>query len=471
MKSILLILVITSLLAAALHAETVKSTAADRKDVSVTIYNRNLGLVREVRTLSIPSGTVSLEFRDVASEINAKSVRVEAIKGLPGFTILEQNYEFDLMSPEKLMEKYVGRSVELMVKHPRTGAETVFAAELLSMKGGPVYRIDGKIHVGHPGRVVLPEIPGNLISRPTLIWLVDGKGGKGEIEASYLTSGMGWRADYVALLGKKDDAMDVTAWVTLTNTSGAGYEDAKLKLVAGEIHRAEQRRPKARGIYMVEAPAEMEMAEEELFEYHLYTLPRRTTIKDNQTKQVELLRANEVGVSKEYVLPLKFHHFGMPRTVTGEPVKEKIVVLLSFENTKKNNLGVPLPQGIFRFYKRDSEGNLQLIGEDRIDHTPKGEKITLTLGKAFDIVAERSLTDYEVISKGKVYEYAVKVTLRNAKKEDITVKVLEQVRGDWKILSASHDYEKESVAHIRFLVPVGKEGRSELTYRIRIKEF
>jgi hypothetical protein len=456
MKSFMAALVVTVLFCAAVRAETTKSTAAQRTDVSVTIYNRNLGLVREVRTLSIPSGAVSLEFQDVAREIDAKSVRVEAIKGLGGFTVLEQNYEFDLMSPEKLMEKYVGRSVELMVKHPQTGAETTLDAELLSMNGGPVYRIDGKIHVGHPGRVVLPEIPANLIARPTLVWLVTGKGGKGEIETSYLTAGMGWRADYVALLGEKDDVMDVTAWVTLTNTSG-------------EVHRVVERLPRAKGVYMAEAAVETEMAEEELFEYHLYTLPRRTTIKDNQTKQVEMLSADKVGVAKKYVLPAQSPRLGV--TQTGEPVKEKVTVLLDFENAKGNNLGIPLPAGIFRFYKKDSEGNLQLVGEDRIDHTPKGEKVTLTLGKAFDITAERVVTDYEVISKGKVYEYAVTVTLRNAKNEDITVDVLEQVRADWQVLSASHEYEKESASQIRFRVPVGREGTSELTYRMRIREF
>lgn len=471
MKTRLLILLVVVLVASSLHAGTVNSTAADRKDVSVTIYNMNVGLVREVRELSLPAGRVSLEFRDVASEINAKSVRVEALKGLKGFTVLEQNYEFDLMSPEKLMEKYVGRGIELVVKHPQTGEETAFEAELLSMKGGPVYRIGGKIHVGHPGRVVLPEIPVNLIPRPTLVWLVDGKGGRGEIETSYLTAGMSWRADYVALLGTKDETMDVTAWVTLTNTSGTGYEDAKLKLVAGEIHRAEQERRRPKGVYMAEAPVEMEMVEEELFEYHLYTLPRRTTLKENQTKQVELLRANKVGVVKEYVLPPAAHRFGLLRTNMGEPVKEKVVVLLNFENKRDNNLGVPLPQGIFRFYKKDSEGNLQLIGEDGIDHTPEGEKVTLTLGKAFDIVAERVMTDYEVITKGKVYEYGIKVTLRNAKEEDITVKVLEGMRADWKILSASHDYEKETAGQISFLVSVAGEGASELTYRVRINEF
>ncbi|UCF05740.1 MAG: DUF4139 domain-containing protein [bacterium] len=450
------------------QAEVRESTASDRHDVSVTIYNQNLGLVREVRSLTIPRGTVSLRFEDVTAGIDPTSVSVSVLGGLRDFMVLEQNYEYDLISPEKLMEKYVGRQVDLYVKHPQTGEERRVAATLLSTSGGPVYRIGEEIHVGYPGRVVLPELPENLIARPTLVWLLDSRGGDGRVEVSYLTSGMNWKADYVAVLDADDRTMNLTGWVTLTNTSGAGFENAKLKLVAGTIHRERKRMPRRTQAEYDALALKAGVVEEEFFEYHLYTLRRRTTLKDRQTKQVELLKAHDVGIDKEYVLPAGRMWFDR-RSRMGETVKEHITVMVHFENSKENNLGEPLPAGIFRMYKADSEGSLQLVGEDRIDHTPRGEKVSLQLGEAFDITAERVQVDYEVISRGKVYEYEYKITIRNAKKEDVTVKVIEQVPGDWEVLSSSHEPKKVSAHMVHFFIPVKAEGSSLLTYRVRIR--
>lgn len=455
------------LLASVVQADVLESTAGERSDVSVTVYNNNIGLVREVRALSISGGIVTLRFRDVTSGIDPTSVNVSVLDGLRGFAVLEQNYEFDLISPDKLLEKYVGRQVELYLRHPQTGEERVVGAELLSTNGGPVYRIGGRIHVGHPGRVVLPEMPENLIARPTLVWLLDSRGGRGEIEVSYLTSGMSWKADYVAVLDAGDTKMDLTGWVTLTNTSGTGFDSAKLKLVAGTIHRAKKPVPKWK-----RADAEVlalggGISEEELFEYHLYTLGRRTDLKDRQTKQVELLKASDVGVTKEYVLPDNVMRF-TSRSRLQETVKEHVAVAMHFVNSTGNNLGEPLPAGIFRIYKADSEGSLQLVGEDRIDHTPRNEEIWLELGEAFDITAERVQTDFEVIARGAVYEYGYKVTLKNAKKEDVTVKVVERIPGDWKMISTSHEAKKVSAYRVHFLVPVEAEGTAVLKYRVRI---
>ncbi len=452
------------------YAQTIESTAEERKDVSVTVYNENLGLIREVRELKLPAGVLSLRFQDVASRIDPTSVNVEVLRGLRDFMVLEQNYEFDLISPNKLMEKYIGRVIELVVKHPQTGKESSLSAKLLSMNGGPIYRIDEKIHVGHPGRVVLPGIPENLIARPTLIWLLDSRGGAGEIEVSYLTSGMGWKADYVALLGDKDVMMDVTAWVTLTNMSGTGYRDAKLKLIAGTVHRVERKVAiPRREVETVSAMAlKPGVVEEPFFEYHLYTLPRRTTLKDNQTKQVELLKAHHVGLVKEYILPPKRALYRPGRRLEGVE-KEHVVVMIRFENTEKNNLGKPLPAGIFRFYKKDSGGNLQLVGEDMIEHVPRDEKVSLRLGEAFDIVAERIQTDYKEISKGKVYEYEYKITLHNAKDEDVTVRVEEDIGGDWEILQYTHEPFKESAHRVIFQVPIAKRSESILSYRVRVR--
>ncbi|MCK4235499.1 MAG: DUF4139 domain-containing protein, partial [Candidatus Krumholzibacteria bacterium] len=349
--------------------------------------------------------------------------------------------------------------------------ESSITAELLSMNGGAIYRVGEEIHIGHPGRVVLREIPDNLIARPTLVWLLGGEGGSGEIEVSYLTSGMGWKADYVALLGADDRTMDLTGWVTLTNTSGAGYEDASLKLVAGEVHRVRKEVPysKMEGEGVMSALSlKAGFAEEPFFEYHLYTLARRTDLKDNQTKQVELLRSIDVNLSKEYILPARRVRYGR-RSLIGEVKKEHPIVMVRFKNEEENGLGKPLPAGIFRFYKKDSGGNLQLVGEDQIDHVPRGEEITLKLGEAFDIVAERIQTDYDVISKGKVYEYEYRITLRNAKEEDITVRVIEEIPGDWEMLEFTHEPKKEAAHQVSFTVAVAPEKESVLGFRVRIR--
>jgi len=441
-----------------------------REDVSVTVYNNDLGLVRETRRLDLPGGIARVLVEGVASRIDPTSVSVEVLSGLRGFVLLEQNYEFDLMSPTKLMEKYVGESVELVTAHPETGAETSREATLLSMNEGPVYRIGGKIHLGHPGRVVLPEIPGNLMARPTLVWLLEGPRGGGTVEVSYLTGGFSWKADYVALLGAKDDEMDLTAWVTLTNTSGAAYENARLKLVAGDVHRVErvQPAPRARGDLVSALALKSGIEEEPFFEYHLYSLPRRTDLRDNQTKQVELLSAEGVGLTKEYVLPGGgSKNFSRPSYV--KPDKEHPIATLRFRNEEADGLGTALPAGVFRFYKEDSEGMLQLVGEDSIDHTAEGEEIVLEAGKVFDITAERAITDYQVLKKNKEWEYEGTVKIRNAKEEKVTVKVYDLVNGEWEVTESTHEPRIESATSLYFDVTIPAGEESVLRYRIRIR--
>ncbi len=463
---------LVTLIAVNIHGEVAESRVDARIDVSVTVYNNDLGLVREVRKIELPGGVTHLRYGGVASRIDPTSVSVGVLEGLRGFELLEQNYEFDLMSPMKLMEKYVGKSVELAVTNPETGKESILEATLLSVNDGPVFRIGEKIHLGHPGRVVVPEIPGNLIAQPTLVWLVDGKRGAGQIEVTYLTGGFSWKADYVAHLGDEDEKMDLTGWVTLTNTSGASYDEAKLKLVAGDVHRVRRpERPRMRADVQYEAVAlKTGLEEEPFFEYHLYSLPRRTTIKDRQTKQLELLKAPGIEIEKEYVLPaLRQKDYGRPSYV--EPDKEHPSVLLRFENSEKNNLGAPLPAGIFRFYKEDSEGMLQLVGEDQIDHTAKDEKVSLEAGKAFDLTAERVITDYNIIKKNKEWEYSCTVKLRNAKEVGAAVKVFDMIHGEWEVMESTHEAVKESSTSLYFAVPVEPGEEAVLRYRIRVKTY
>ena len=447
-------------------ANSEKSTVEDQKSISITIYNDNLGLVKEVRELRLPRGTVDLRFEGVAAQIDPTSVHIRSLNNPNHLAILEQNFEYDLISPQKLMEKFLGQDVELITRVD--GEDVVTSAKLIGNQGGYVYQIDGKIAVNPHGRVVLPELPEGLISRPTLMWMLANDRSGHEVEASYLTGGIGWRANYVTVLSEDDKSVDLSGWVTITNSSGATYKDASLKLVAGDVHRA----PVARGGRRMEMlassamPVEEQFAEQQFFDYHLYTLQRPSTIKDNQTKQISLLDAEDVGVKKVYVYQPagQYWYSRMPG-----PDKSKVSVLLEVENAKENNLGMPLPKGVVRVYKKDPDGALQFVGEDRIDHTPRDETIRVKVGNAFDIVAERIQTNYRVLESSRRYESSYKISIRNHKDEDVTVSVIESIPSDWEILEKSHEYVKETSNRIRFDVPVESDGETEVTYTVRVK--
>lgn len=445
-----------------------KSTPDEQKSVSITIYNVNLGLVKDVRRLSLPTGVQNLWFEGVAALIDPTSVHIRSIDAPGELDVLEQNFEYDLISPAKLMEKYLGEQVEL-VRRTEDKVETV-QGRLLGVQNGYVYEIDGKIAVNPPGEVVLPALPQGLISKPSLVWLLDNRRREHTVEASYLTDGINWKANYVCVLSKDDNEVDLSGWVTIDNKSGATYENASLKLVAGDVNRVQPEMPAPR----VKLGAVMDMAqeregfrEEAFFEYHLYTLNRKTTIKDNQIKQVSLLSAEKIATKKSFVYaPASYYYFSR---MGGPDKTTKVGVYLSLTNSKKNNMGMPLPKGVVRVYKKDQDGALQFIGEDRIDHTPEDETIRIKMGDAFDVVVERVQTDFKVLSSGHLYESSYKVEIKNHKEEDIVVSVVEQLSGDWTITANSHRYDKEASHRVRFDVPVGKRASSELTYTARIR--
>ena len=314
-------------------------------------------------------------------------------------------------------------------------------------------------------------MPQDLISKPTLVWLVENDLDRPqEVEASYLTNGINWRADYVATLNEKDDRADLAGWVTIDNKSGTAYRDAKIKLVAGDVNRVkEERQYQGKMMALAEAaarPAAPQFKEESFFEYHIYTLQRPSTIKDNQTKQISLVTADNIPVKKELVYqgaPYYYYsRYGDAMT------NQKVGVYVQIRNRKEDNLGIPLPKGTVRVYKRDGEGSLQFIGEDSIDHTPKDEKIRIKLGDAFDVVGTRKQTDWKKIAYD-TYEAAFEISLRNHKKEDVTVKVIEPVPGDWTMLSSSLPYKKTEAHTAEFSIPVKKDKETVLTYRVRMR--
>ena len=468
-RSIVLITLISFLFSLQVgYAAPLTSTLKDQKDVAVTIYNSNVGLVKDTRIIDFKPGIHELKFMDVAAKIDPTTVHIKSLINGSSLNVLEQNYEYDLLSPQKLLEKFVGQKVQLATINPETKKEEIVEATLLSTQGGNIFQIGDKIHIGHYGRILLSRIPENLIPQPTLVWMLENKLSKPQkLEASYLTSGINWKADYVAVLNKLDTMTDLTGWVTIDNRSGATYQNALLKLVAGDIHRVqgEMRMDYARPMAAAKE-ASPQFKEESFFEYHLYTLDRRTTVKDNQTKQMTLLDANQVPLKKLFIFAgsPQYYYYQMNQGSN----KQKVGVFLELENSKKNNLGIPLPKGTIRVYKEDKDGSLQFIGEDRIDHTPKDEKFKIKIGEAFDVVGERIQTDYKRLGSN-LFEVAFEVSLRNHKKEDIKVLVEEPIPGDWEMLSNTHPFEKLSAHLIRFDVPVAKDKEVKVKYRIRFK--
>jgi hypothetical protein len=449
--------------------EQLSTGIEDQIGLEITVYNSNIGLVKDRRQVKLQKGIHELKFMDVAAQIIPTSVNIKSLNGADSFNILEQNYEYDLLSPRKLLDKYVGKTLKLITRNPYTDKEETVTATLLSNnEGNPVYKIGNEVTFNHPGRVIFPEVPENLISKPTLLWLLDSKtSAVQKIEALYLTNGINWRADYVLVLNDKDTSSNVSGWVTIDNKSGATYNNAALKLVAGDINRVRDKRKMEMDAGMaVATKAAPQFKEETFFEYHIYTLGRKATVKQNQTKQISLLNAQDVPVKKQFIYQGQDYFF---RNYYPEAFKnEKVGVFIEIANKAENNLGMPLPKGTLRMYKHDPDGSLQFIGEDSIPHTPKNEKIILKTGDAFDVVATRKQMHWEKVAKN-INEVAYEISLRNHKKEDITVKVVERLFGDWKVLESSHTYKKEDSMTISFDVPVQKDKEAKLTYKVRVK--
>ena len=443
----------------------------DQTGVAVTIYNVNLGLVKDQREIKLMKGAGELRFMDVASGIIPTSVHIKSLIDPDSLQILEQNYEYDLLNPQKLLDKYVGKEVKLYYKNPYSEREEIVSATLLSNNGGPIFKIGDEITFGHPGRIIFPGVPENLISKPTLVWLIENAlSSIQKVEASYLTNGINWQADYVVTLNEKDDRADLSGWVTINNKSGTTYKNAKLKLVAGDVNRVkdeyEYKEKMLRAAEIAAKATAPQFREEEFFEYHIYSLGRSATIKDNQTKQISLVNADNIPLKKELLYHGAAYYY---YNRYGEAItNQKVGVFVEIENKKENNLGIPLPKGTVRVYKHDREKSLQFVGEDSIDHTPKDEKVRIKLGDAFDVVGSRKQTDWKKIASD-TYEASFEISLRNHKKEDVVVKVVEPIPGDWTILRSSHKYEKTEAFTAEFNIPVPKDKETTLTYRVRMR--
>jgi len=433
-------------------------------EVAVTIYNQDLGLIKDVRELEFQKGRSIIKFTDVAARIDPTSVHFKPMNPSDRVSILEQNYQYDLVSSTKILQKYVDKEIELFTKSAGPKGEgKSYKGRLLSYSNENVtlQEPEGAIRIVRLDEVrdlYFPTLPEGLITKPTLVWLLDSQvSGKRKAEVSYLTSGINWHTEYVAVVDQRDENLELAGWVSIDNRSGATYQDAKVKLIAGEVHRVREERipPRLAKGYMVEAAAAPQFEEKAFFEYHLYTLLRPATIKDNEIKQVSLFPSTEVKVKKIF-------------TYDGARYGDKVRVELEFKNSESAGLGMPLPKGKIRVYKEDVDKALEFVGEDRIDHTPKNEKVRVFLGNAFDIVGERQKTDFKKI-RDDITEESYQIKLRNHKEEAVEVVVVEHLYAytEWEIRESTHPYEKKDANTIEFKIHLDQDQEVVLNYTVR----
>src|SRR5436190_11333065 len=383
---------------AAKGPEQGSSTLDDQSELAVTVYNSDIALVRDVRNLQLARGSSDLRFMDIAATVNPATVHFRSLSEPSRVNVLEQNYEYDLLEPEKLLRKYVGRDVTLVRNRVDGGTtrEEEVTARLLSYNNAPVWQINGEIVTGlQADHIRFPELPGNLFARPTLVWSLTNQGAtRHRVEAAYLATRLSWSADYVLTVARNDAAADLDGWVTVTNASGTQFRNASLQLVAGNVNRVRQQLDKLADVAFErrELAAAAPMAQESFSDYHLYTLGRKTSINNNQTKQVSMLGATGFPVRKRYVVDGRAFYYRNAQH-PGSPLKNDVQVFYQFQNDGKNGLGMPMPAGVVRGCQADSRGGAQVVGEGRIDHTPKDERVTRKIGTAFDVGSERKQTD------------------------------------------------------------------------------
>ncbi len=466
------------------------------KSTQITVYNQDLALVREIRKISLTQGIGQVRIDDVPALIEPTSLFFKSLTHPNAVQILEQNYDYDLVSQGKLRNRFLGKEVEVEMADPETHKTIRKKAKMLSTgwtfngggwseTGTPIVEIDGKVYVQPPGQIILPALSANqFLLRPTLNWMVQSRiSGDEDTELSYLTHGLTWNANYVVVTDSKDTHLDLTGWVTLANKSGTAYPNARLQLMAGDVHVL---LPKAEAYGAMQSMAARDeekaaspFQEKSFFEYHLYTLDRPTSLLNDQTKQIELLSAYNVPMEKVFVYdgaPLSYGFYYDDVSYRENPTygpqsNKKIWVMLEFMNKERDGLGRPLPKGTVRVYKTDDDGSREFIGEDQIDHTPKDEKVRLYLGDAFDVVGERKQTSFHEVVPHSVYDETFQIDLRNHKSEAATVRVVEHLWrwNDWTITKSSHSYRKIDSHTIEFPEKVAANGNTTITYTVRYK--
>jgi hypothetical protein len=484
-----------------ISAQSVTS-ASDRQSVDLTIYNSNLALVREERTITLVKGLNHVVIPDIPATIDGTSLHFSSLTNPSAVNVLEQNYQYDLVHQAKLMEKYLGKEVEFVRIDNESKKNYTVRGKLLATGwqpqpgynpyggGTPYYstgqmiaEINGKIEIGPEGRLILPSLPEGLILKPQLEWLVNTtKADQHKTEISYLANQLTWNCNYVALLNTNDTEIDLTGWVTVTNNSGTVFKNAGLKLVAGDVNLVKEEpgsrvRMAKSGMMMDEMAAAPQFQQKELFEYKLYSLQRKTDLGNNETKQIELTSAKNVLSKKVFIydgLSSQWRYWYNNYSYRGQgsfgqESNKKVGVFVTLKNEEKAGLGIALPKGKVRVYKRDDDGKEQFVGEDEIDHTPKDEEIKLYLGNAFDIVGERVQKDFRIVVSGHIVDETFEIKIRNHKSDPVEVLVYEHPWrwNEWDITRSSSPWEKIDQTTIKFPVKLKKDEEKTITYTIR----
>lgn len=471
MRKLTLLLSAGLLLAATVQAQDTPVSDG----VAITVYNQGSAMVQDRRTFTFEQGSNLLNFTDVAAQIDATSVTFKSLSDPDGTIVLEQNYVYDLVNSRALLQRYIDQTITVT-----TSEGTVFEGQLLSGGDDLILRNSGGevliVKASEVRDIRFPELPEGLITRPTLRWLIEAEnGGAQQVELTYMTNGMGWTADYNLLLNDSQTALDLNGWVTLSNNSGAAYRDALLKLIAGDVSRLPS--PE---VYMEAVPAmpmaaraEDQVQQREFFEYKLYEIQRPVTIGSNETKQIEFVSGTNIVANTFYVYDASPGYFNygylMEDQYYGQTGVTNISSYLEFTTSEESGLDADLPAGRIRVFQQDVDGAALLIGENRIDHTPKGETIRVYLGNAFDLVGERTQKDFQLIT-GRVLQETYEIRLRNRKaSETVEIRVPERLFrwSNWQILDSSHPYTQLDSSTIEYRVPVEPGAETVITYTVQ----
>lgn len=471
------LLVIVIALLWAMTLSSAQEATAPQDGVALTVYNQGTALVQDRRTFLLNAGETLLNFTDVASTIDATSVSFKSLTDPDGTSVIEQNYAYDLVDTAALLQRYLDETIQVTAQDG-----TVYRGQLLSGRNGDIIlRADtgeiSVINVSQARDVRFPELPEGLITRPTLRWLIQSlSGGEQQVELTYLAGGMSWTADYILLLANDNASLDLNGWVTLTNTSGTSYQDAKLKLVAGDVNRIDPYKDvyaEADGVMaMRAAPAPSGVEERDFFEYKLYEITRPVTIGNNETKQVEFVSGANVPATTFYVYDASptYYNYGyaLSDQYYGQTGMTTVSNFLEFTTGEDGGLGANLPAGRVRVYQEDVDGAALLIGENTINHTPKGETVQLYLGNAFDLVGERVQTNF-LMTAPNVLQETYQITLRNRKEnESVEVRVVEHLFrwSNWRILLSNAEYTQKDSNTIEYRVTIPAKGEVVIDYTV-----
>ena len=505
---IVALLLIAAVAAARIRAAKAEAAAGGSTGLALTIYNQNFAVVRQPIDLNLQAGPSRVQFADTTAHLEPDSVILRDPTGVHALRILEQNYRNDPVTEARLLAAYEGKELEFEVT--RDGKQQIIKAKIIrsgyvphynafqrygaqyqyqqmavanydSGNGSPIVEVDGQIQFGLPGRPIFPSLMNDSLLKPTIDWLLDSdSAGKIPAELSYVTGGMTWVADFNAVAPETGDTLDITGWVTMDNQSGKTFDEAQIKLMAGEVNKIQ---PESASFDRLEAFAQAapvngvvpQVREQAFDEYHLYTLPRPVTLHDRETKQVEFIRAPNVKADRIYVydgakFPQQYQYWGYEQIRNnreyGTEMNTEIWVMQEIKNSKANHLGIPLPKGRVRFYRRDSDGALEFIGENEIKHTPSDETLRIFTGNAFDIVGERRQTDYRIDTSKHLLDETFEIKLRNHKKEAVDVRAVEHLYRclNWEITQKSDEFVKTDSRTGEFRIRIPASGEKIVTY-------